>query len=260
MGERRGAAAKARGDLSTPPPLVDRWYPERRYGGFTHVDGTVAFYARINSVLDSSSVVLDLGCGRGAAMDDALPWRRDLQVFRGKCARVIGADVDPGAATNPLIDEFHLIDTGRVPLPDGSIDVCVSDFVVEHVDDVDLFFAECARVLRTGGLLFVRTPNVWNYMGIASRLVPSRLHARVLNRIQADRKEKDVFPTLYRCNSVRKLRAALERHGFDAVVQTQEPEPAYVSFSGFLYALAVFHQRHAPRPFRRILLAFAQKH
>jgi SAM-dependent methyltransferase len=223
------------------------------------VDGTVAFYARINSVISPDSVVLDLGCGRGAAMEDPVPWRRDLQVLRGKCARVIGADVDSEAATNPLIDEFHLIEAGRVPLQDASVDVCVSDFVVEHVDDIDLFFSECARVLRPRGLLCIRTPNVWNYMGIASRLVPSRLHARVLNRVQSDRKEEDVFPTLYRCNSVHRLRGALERHGFDAVVQTQEPEPAYVSFSGLLYALAVFHQRHAPRPFRRILLAFAQR-
>jgi len=77
--------------------------------------------------------------------------------------------------------------------------------------------------------------------------------------VQADRKEEDIFPTVYRCNTARKLGAALDRHGFEAVVQTQEPEPAYLSFSGVLYALGVFHQRHAPRPFRRMLLAYAQK-
>jgi SAM-dependent methyltransferase len=240
--------------MSHGPSPVDRWYPERRFGGFTHVDGTVAFYTRVNGVLEPSSVVLDFGCGRGAATEDAVPWRRQLQTLRGKCARVIGADVDPAAATNPTIDEFHLIENGRAPLPDGSVDVCISDFVLEHVQDIDLFFSECARVLKPGGFLFIRTPNVWNYMGIASRLVPNRLHTRVLDRVQPDRKKEDVFPTVYRCNSVRKLRRALQAHGFEGVVQTHEPEPAYLSFSGF-----VFHQRHAPRPFRRMLFAFARK-
>ena len=114
-------------------------------------------------------------------------------------------------------------------------------------------------MLKPGGYLCIRTPNTWSYMGVASRLVPTRLHARVLGRVQVDRKEEDIFPTVYRCNTARKLGSALDRHGFEAVVQTQEPEPAYLSFSGILYALGVFHQRHAPRPFRRMLLAYARK-
>ena len=245
--------------MSASSGPVDKWYPERRFGGFTHVDGTVAFYTRVVSLMDPRSVVLDLGCGRGLAIEDPVPWRRELQVLQGKCARVLGADVDPAASSNPIIDEFHLIEAGRVPLPDECIDVCVADFVVEHVQDVGQFFSESARVLRPGGYLCIRTPNVWSYMGVASRVVPSRLHARVLSKVQSDRKEEDIFPTVYRCNSVRRLRKALAQHGLEAVVQTQEPEPAYLSFSRFLYALGVFHQRHAPRPFRRMLLAYARK-
>lgn len=245
--------------MSAASGPIDKWYPERRFGGFTHVDGTVAFYTRVNSLLEPTSVVLDLGCGRGAAIEDPIPWRRELQIFQGKCARVLGADLDPAASSNPNIDEFHLIEAGRIPLANECIDVCVADFVVEHVEDVNLFFSESARVLKPRGYLCIRTPNVWSYMGVASRLVPTRLHSRALRRLQADRKEDDIFPTVYRCNSVRKLRYALTRHGFEAVVQTQEPEPAYLSFSRFLYALGVFHQRHAPRPFRRMLLAYARK-
>ena len=245
--------------MSAENSRVDRWYPERRFGGFTHVDGTVAFYTRVNSLLDPDAVVLDLGCGRGAAAEDPVPLRRELQVLRGKCARVLGADVDAGAAENPNIDEFHLIADGRVPVPDATVDLCLADFVVEHVQDVEGFFSETSRMLKPGGYLCIRTPNTWSYMGVASRLVPTRLHARVLGRVQVDRKEEDIFPTVYRCNTARKLGAALDRHGFEAVVQTQEPEPAYLSFSGILYALGVFHQRHAPRPFRRMLLAYGRK-
>jgi SAM-dependent methyltransferase len=245
--------------VSIDDARVNKWYPERRFGGFTHVDGTVAFYTRVNSLLGPDSVVLDLGCGRGVAAEDPVPMRRELQMLRGKCARVLGADVDAGAADNPNIDEFHLIADGRVPVPDATVDLCLADFVVEHVQDVEGFFSETARLLQPGGYLCIRTPNTWSYMGVASRLVPTKLHARVLGRVQADRREEDIFPTVYRCNTTRKLAAALDRHGFEAVVQTQEPEPAYLSFSGILYALGVFHQRHAPRPFRRMLLAYGRK-
>ena len=245
--------------MSPGPELVDSWYPERSFGGFTHVDGTVAFYSRINAVVDPTSVVLDIGCGRGAASEDPVPWRRELQILRGRCARVIGADVDPAAADNPAIDEFHLIEHGIIPLPDESVDVAYADFVVEHVTDVDVFFAECARVLKRGGSLFIRTPNVWSYMGVVSRLVPGRFHARVLARLQPTRKSEDVFPTVYHCNTRGTLRRALERQHLLCVVQTHEPEPAYLSFSRFFYALGVMYERYAPRAIRRTLLAYARK-
>jgi SAM-dependent methyltransferase len=243
---------------SRPHP-IGHWYPEVSVGGFTHVDATVAFYARINSLLRPSSVVLDIGCGRGAAVDDPVPWRRDLQRLKGKCARVMGADVDPGAADNPWIDEFHLIVGDRLPLNDASADLCFADAVVEHLENVDVFFSECSRVLRPGGHLLVRTPNTWNYATVATRLVPNRFHARVLARVQPSRKEEDVFPTVYQCNTARKLRRQLERHGMEAVVVPFESEPAYLSFSRGLSALVVLHQRYAPLLFRPTLMAFGTK-
>jgi SAM-dependent methyltransferase len=228
-------------------------------GGFTHVDGTVAFYTRVNGVLDPKSVVLDLGCGRGAGAEDTVAWRRELRDLRGRCRLVIGADVDPLASTNPTIDEFHLIEGDRLPLPDEHVDLCVVDFVLEHVQDVDAFFSEVVRVLKPGGHVCIRTPNVWNYMGIASRVIPNKWHAHVLTRVQPERSEGDIFPTVYRCNSIGRLKRALERRGLETVIVAHESEPAYVSFSKVLYALAVFHQRYAPRRLRCMLLAFARK-
>lgn len=255
---------RSRSSSAVPPVTgrghpIERWYPEVAIGGMTHVDATVAFYVQVQSVLEPSFVVLDVGCGRGAAAEDPVPLRRDLQKLRGKCARVIGVDVDPASGTNPWIDEFRPIESGKLPVDDESIDLAVSDAVVEHVEDVDAFFSECSRVLKPGGYLFLRTPNVWNYATVATRLVPNRFHRRVLARVQPNRKHEDVFPTLYRCNSPRRLRRALERHGLDAVVVPFESEPAYLSFSRPLYALGVLHQRYAPRLFRRTLLAFGRK-
>src|SRR5262249_40689121 len=72
----------------------ERFYPETRFGGFTGVDGTVAFFSRVNSLLEPSFVVLDVGCGRGEYRDDPVPLRRNLRILKGKVERVVGIDVD----------------------------------------------------------------------------------------------------------------------------------------------------------------------
>jgi 2-polyprenyl-3-methyl-5-hydroxy-6-metoxy-1,4-benzoquinol methylase len=45
--------------------IADVVYPERRFGGFSRVDGTIAFYTRIAGLLNETTRVLDIGCGRG---------------------------------------------------------------------------------------------------------------------------------------------------------------------------------------------------
>ena len=73
------------------------FYPESRFGGFTDIDGTIIFYARVNSLIDSSSVVLDMGCGRGRWNEDEVLFRKNLRILRNKCEKVIGVDIDKSA-------------------------------------------------------------------------------------------------------------------------------------------------------------------
>lgn len=240
-------------------PLL-RWYPEARLGGFTDVDGTVAFYGRVRSLLSHEATVVDVGCGRGAHGNDQIPFRRELRTLRGHASRVIGIDIDRAAACNPLVDEFRLIPShGAFPIDDGACDLIVSDFVLEHVPEPDAFFAECNRILRPGGRIALRTTNALSYVGLVSRLIPNRRHADVVSKVQNERRAEDVFPTTYKCNSARRLRRALGGAGFDSVVYGYESEPHYFQFSKTLYALAVMHQRFAPRAFRLSLFAFGEK-
>jgi SAM-dependent methyltransferase len=172
--------------------------------------------------------------------------------------RVIGIDVDEAAAVNPFIDEFHLIKEARWPIQDSSVDVMFADNVMEHLEDPDSFIAEARRVLKDGGHLCLRTPNSWGYVALCSKLVPNRHHARVLGKVQDGRKEEDVFPTLYRCNSIPAMRAMLSKHGFEHVVYGYEAEPSYLSFSKFAYWLGVLHQKFAPRFLKPTLFAFGR--
>jgi SAM-dependent methyltransferase len=243
------------------PDLMQHFYPESRFGGYTRVDGTVAFMLRVRSLLTPDSVVLDIGCGRGdGKLHDPVRIRRDLCNLHDVCGRIIGIDPDPAAAMNPLVDEFRRIqDPRHWPVESGSIDLACADYVVEHVDDVDAFFSECSRVLKPGGYLCLRTPNLLSYFGLISKAVPNRFHSKVVTKLQDNRQKADVFPTRYRCNTLGKLRRTLRRHGFDACVIGHEPEPAYLSSSRILFAMGVLHQKLAPSMFRVNLLAYAKK-
>jgi SAM-dependent methyltransferase len=240
--------------------LISRVYPEVAFGGYSRVDGTVAFYSRVQSLLSPESMVLDIGCGRGKQSEDPCVYRRALCDLRGPRRRVLGIDVDPDGAVNPLIDEFRRIEnTNDWPVETASVDLAIANSVVEHVAEPDKFFAEALRVLRPGGYLCFRTYNKWAYIGICARLVPNRLHAKVTSRVQAGRHEHDVFPTLYRCNTRRAVRRALARQGFDSVVMMHEAEPSYLQFSPLIYRAAAVAHRLFPPFMRWGIFAYARK-
>jgi len=236
----------------------ERFYPEALFGGFTDIDGTIVFFSRVQSLLDASSVVLDVGCGRGEYQEDPVPLRRELRNFKGKVAQVIGLDVDPVAQGNPFLDEFRRIQGDSWPVQSDSVDLIVCDNVLEHIPNPDQFFSEIHRVLKDGGYLCVRTPNRWSYIALAATIIPNKHHCKVTSFVQQSRKAEDVFPTVYRCNSIRKLKNIMRKNELECVVYGYEAEPSYLSFSRVAYWLGVLHQRYAPRFMRPAIFAFGK--
>jgi hypothetical protein len=89
--------------------------------------------------------------------------------------------------------------------------------------------------------------------------VPNRYHTKVTSYVQNNRREEDVFPTVYKCNSIRKLKKMMKNNGFaESVVYGYEAEPSYLSFSRIAYYLGVLHQRLAPRFLCPALFAFGR--
>lgn len=177
-------------------------------------DSSAQFCSMIHALLPAAAVVVDVGCGRGG-MVQTLDGTDPLD-FRGPGRRVIGIDVDPVGHDNPVLDEFRLIEAGgaamaRWPLDDGSVDLVVSDWTLEHVDRPEHFVAELSRVLRPGGAFIARTVNRSSVPALGARVVPNRHHAKVVGRLQPGRQEHDVFPTVYRMNSRKQLAQLLDR-------------------------------------------------
>src|SRR6478609_11756715 len=97
--------------------------------------------------------VLEAGCGEGYGAD----------LIAGEARRVIGLDYDESAVAHvraryPRVEMRHG-NLAELPLADGEVDVVVNFQVIEHLWDQGQFVAECARVLRPGGVLLVSTPN-----------------------------------------------------------------------------------------------------
>jgi len=178
--------------------------PESTAGGFSRYDGAIQFFSRINALLQSDFIVLDLGAGRGAAHDDKCTYRRSLRILQGKVQKVVGADIDEAVSGNPIIDEFHILTPGQnLPFPDASFNLILCEWVLEHIDDPAHFQSEIERVLKPGGWFCARTPNKWGLTALVARLVPNRLHTAFLHILQPKRQDIDVFPTRYRLNTMR---------------------------------------------------------
>jgi SAM-dependent methyltransferase len=97
--------------------------------------------------------VLEAGCGEGYGAD----------LIAGVARRVIAVDYDESAVAHvraryPRVEVIHANLT-ELPLADGSVDVVVNFQVIEHLWDQARFVRECARVLRSSGLLMMSTPN-----------------------------------------------------------------------------------------------------
>ena len=108
--------------------------------------------------LRPGEVVVDLGCGGG------------LDVFLaaqkvGPTGKAIGIDMTPemilrakknantGKSSGNV--EFHLAAIDKMPLPDASVDVVISNCVINLAPDKEAVFREIHRILKPGGRVAV---------------------------------------------------------------------------------------------------------
>ena len=107
--------------------------------------------------LRPGQVVLDLGCGGG--LDAFLAARRV-----GPEGRVIGLDMTPEMVEKANASarkggymnvDFRVAEIERLPVADDSVDVVISNCVINHSLNKPAVFKEVHRVLKPGGSLFL---------------------------------------------------------------------------------------------------------
>jgi len=72
----------------------------------------------------------------------------------------VAAEIDESLHVLPGVSYVKANMGEKLPFPDGSFDYVVSIEGIEHTENSFRFLRECSRVLKSGGLMFLTTPNV----------------------------------------------------------------------------------------------------
>jgi len=139
--------------------------------------------ARLQRVVDLSELaprarVLDVGTGTGVLVPH-------LVARIGPEGSVVAIDISTAMLekarakhASPQV-RFVLADIHRTGMPDASFDAVFCNAVFPHFDDKPLALAECARLLRPGGLLTISHP--------VGREAVNRIHAEAGGAVGEDR-------------------------------------------------------------------------
>ncbi len=138
---------------SNPP---DQLFARKGDVGLGHGVSNGPIYDCVASTVLASGVtgdLLDFGAGRGTLT-------RRLQES-GRFASVSGVDLYPRSAEVPESICWERADlNGSTPFPAGSFDLVVASEVIEHLENPRAMCRELWRILKTGGLAIISTPNV----------------------------------------------------------------------------------------------------
>jgi SAM-dependent methyltransferase len=172
-----GAAPTATADL--PAPAVETSCCGPAPVALTDTDGRIVFGAELYGAeaqgAPEDAVAASLGCGVPTAVADLYPGEVVLDLGSGAGADVLisARRVAPGGRAIGLDMTDEMLELARrnaaaagvdnveflkgyledIPLPDASVDVVISNCVINLAADKNLVLAEAARVLRPGGRL-----------------------------------------------------------------------------------------------------------
>lgn len=105
-------------------------------------------YAICGERLKAARRVVDLGAGTGLI-------KRTLEERSGRL--IVGFDTDRAF----IVEAPRMVaaDVVTLPVADGAIDFGIANHVYEHLEDLDLFFAEISRVLAPDGCVYLTAGN-----------------------------------------------------------------------------------------------------
>lgn len=215
-----------------PASKLGRWVVPLLYGKQGEIDHSLRSLPRLKK--GESKKVLDIGCGSGSFLRDAMQLGWEVQ----------GIDPDSKAASQVA---GLRVEQGGLPqtrFKDATFDVVTLSHVIEHTHDPVASLREVFRLLKPGGLIWVSTPNVSsvshyrfrsNWIGLHS---PAHLvlfsHKNIKHALRAagfnDMRVADMFPQA-RGYYHMSLRLAL---GEDPFAATGSPLPFYLRLMGLV--------------------------
>ena len=184
--------------------------------------------------IDESTVLLDIGAGRGN-----LPQMN----FKDLVQHAVGVDPDEAINSNPYLDEAYVGFGNSMPfLRTERFDVVVSNNVLEHISDPESYYREVARVVKKGGVFITKTPNIYHYMPTIARITPFFFHKFITGLMGTE--SHDTFPTRYQANSKKAqrnygLQSGFKIHSFIF----KEGRPEYLRTFCLTYMIGLVYER-----------------
>ncbi len=210
--------------------LFQRFY----YSNPKFRDGTTTFHRLCARHFHPGARVLEIGPGPA----------NKTSTFLGSFVELIGVDVSMEIRSNPALRAAYRYDGRRLPFRDRSFDGCISNYVLEHVEDPEAHFREVARVLRRGGVYCFRTPNLWHYVTLGSKLLPHGFHLRWANWLRDLDGAHEPYRSYYRLNTGAKVVRLAQAAGLEALeLDYIEAEPFYGRRHAALFYPMMLYER-----------------
>ncbi len=95
--------------------------------------------------------IIEIGSGIGSGLVGAFP------------KRTIGLEINPSAVKyckDSGLNVQIIYENKPYPMPDKTVDCCVLDNVLEHLNDPSFTLCECARITNTNGGLILAVPGI----------------------------------------------------------------------------------------------------
>lgn len=133
------------------------WYERDRHVGYHRLIDDLQVDLLTPQVADKD--VLEVGCGTGLLMHRVAEYARSVQ----------GIDISPGMLEQAEARGLDVLEGSATDLPfeDAQFDVVYSFKVLAHVQDIEQAVAECARVTRPGGRVFLEFYNPYSLRYLA---------------------------------------------------------------------------------------------
>ncbi len=140
------------------PEVMDSPEEARDYDAMDHAAVNDLFVTDFRAAWDGSGPVLDVGTGTAQipiALCRQVPAARVIAVDAAESMLAVGRENVTGTGLADRI-ELTLADAKRLPFPGGSFGAVMSNSIVHHIPDPGDVLGQMVRVLRPGGVIFVR--------------------------------------------------------------------------------------------------------
>lgn len=192
---------------------------------------SVSIYKKlVRENINENTTVLEAGVG----FSDMFAQEYEL------AQRVIGVDVNKDyLAWNKTLDEKHVAPLENMSMIDNnSVDLVISSWVLEHVEDAEQVFAEINRVLKPGGKFIFLTPNAWKYVVIGNQLINDKIRNFLARRLTAEL-TVDPMPAFYKANTVNKITKLAGQNALQKEELILNGDPTYMAFNKVFFWIGI---------------------